>query len=201
MIKYLGTHNSGTGGNLVGWQKPFGFILNPLSQCQTLSIREQLEAGVKLFNLQITYYKGQWVFSHGLCIYKETLREALDMLEKYATETTPIYYQLYFDKNFFLGQNVEQFEKLVTNLLTYETYNTYNAKLILAWIEGSDSYLYKYPVPLDINEKYWTSYWAKLFGSWWDRIPNPKKHAQKYNKQYINDNISEYLMLDFIEYY
>ena len=40
MIKYLGTHNSGTYSNLVWWQRILNPILNLTSRCQTLSIED-----------------------------------------------------------------------------------------------------------------------------------------------------------------
>jgi hypothetical protein len=51
MIKYLGTHNSGTSSKLVWWQRPLGWLLHLTSRCQTLSIEEQLKNNVRLFNL------------------------------------------------------------------------------------------------------------------------------------------------------
>jgi hypothetical protein len=42
--------------------------------------------------------------------------------------------------------------------------------------------------------------WAKTNSkSWIDYIPLPKRHAKKYNKEYVEQNKSDYLMLDFIE--
>ena len=42
--------------------------------------------------------------------------------------------------------------------------------------------------------------WAKANAeSWLDYIPLPKRHSKKYNKQYIEQNKADYLMLDFIE--
>lgn len=196
MIKYLGTHNSGTSSKLVWWQRPIGAILNATSRCQTLSIKEQCENNVKLFNLQVAYYKGEWVFSHGLCLYDGYLEEALKTMEEYATNDCPIYYQLYLDKNFLIGQNKEEFKKLVSMLLGRDT----RVKMRCAWIEGSGTYLYKDDVRLNTSEHYWTTSWADAnASSWIDKLPLPKRHAKKFNKKYIEENKADYLMLDFIE--
>ena len=111
-----GTHNSATGGKLIWWQRPFAWLLNTTSRCQNKSIEQQLRDGVKLFNLQITYYKGEWHFSHGLSIYEEKFIEALAKMRAVATKREPIYFQLYLDKNFFCGQNKEKFKKLVEDI-------------------------------------------------------------------------------------
>ncbi len=191
----LGTHNSGTGEELVWWQRPFSGIFHLLSRCQSRTIREQLDNGVKLFNLQITYYNSKWHFSHGCSIYEMDLLEALKLMKKHAKPEKPIYFQLYLDKNFFVGQNVEKFEELVDILKDYGR----NVKMLCAWVEGTNDYIYKSDIKLDVAEHYWTTTWAKD-KSWIDKLPLPKRHAKKYNKEYRQNNTHEYLMLDFYEY-
>lgn len=197
MIKYLGTHNSGTSSKLVWWQRPFGWLIHLTSRCQTLSIEEQLKNNVRFFNLQVTYYKGQWVFSHGMAIYTDKLLDAIKLMEKYATPDCPVYYQLFLDKNFLLGQNVDEFEKIVGHLLAISN----NVKMRYAYIEGTKKYAYiNAKDSVNCSEHYWNMGWAKTNAkSWIDYIPLPKRHAKKYNKEYIEQNKSDYLMLDFIE--
>ena len=88
----LGTHNSGTGEELVWWQRPLSFIFHLLSRCQSRTIAEQLINGVKLFNLQVTYYRGEWRFSHGCSIYTTNLLDAIKKMKRHATKDRPIYY-------------------------------------------------------------------------------------------------------------
>jgi hypothetical protein len=199
MIKYLGTHNSGTSSKLVWWQRPFGYLLNLTSRCQTLSIEEQLKANARLFNLQITKYRGEWVFSHGLCIYTGKLLDAIETMKKYATEESPVYYQLFLDRNFLLGQNKEDFKKLVLDLI--EDSNNSWVKMIYAYIEGTGEYLYNNSkIKIKTSEHYWTMSWAGVNAkSWIDKLPLPKRHAKIYNEKYINENKADYLMLDFIQ--
>lgn len=199
MIKYLGTHNSGTSSKLVWWQRPFGYLLNLTSRCQTLSIEEQLKTNARLFNLQITKYRGEWVFSHGLCIYTGKLLDAIETMKKYATEESPVYYQLFLDKNFLLGQNKEDFKKLVLDLI--EDSNNSWVKMIYAYIEGTVEYLYNNSkIKIKTSEHYWTMSWAGVNAkSWIDKLPLPKRHAKIYNEKYINENKADYLMLDFIQ--
>jgi hypothetical protein len=197
MVKYLGTHNSGTSSKLVWWQRPFSWLIHLTSRCQTLSIEEQLKNNVRLFNLQVTYYKGQWVFSHGMTIYTDRLLDAIETMEKYATPECPVYYQLFLDKNFLIGQNVCEFEKLVGHLLATSN----NVKMRYAYVEGTNQYSYRNTKDsINCSEHYWTMSWAKSNSkSLIDYIPLPKRHAKKYNKQYIEENKADYLMLDFIE--
>ena len=193
-----GTHNSGTGGRLIWWQRPFASILDLTSRCQRKSIAEQVKDGIKLFNLQVTYYKGEWHFSHGLCIYEEKLFEALGIMRAAARKKEPIYFQLYLDKNFFCGQERELFLKLVKDIKDY--YCVPHFVMLSAWIEGSDEYPHKSRSKIDKREHYWSAAWGKAFGkSLIDRLPLPLRHARLYNAEYRAECTSKYLMLDFYD--
>jgi hypothetical protein len=197
MYKFLGTHNSGTFSKLVWWQRPFGFLLNLFSRCQTLSIKEQLEKNVRVFNLQVAFYKGEWVFSHGLCIYKEKLFDALEVMREYSEKhNCDIYYQLYLDKNFLIGQNETEFEILVNLLKSYSEKN--RVLMLTNLVEGKGKF--ECIRRIDLEEHYWTLGWAKLNKkNIFNFLPLLKRHAKKYNKKYIKECNHEYLMLDYIE--
>lgn len=194
-----GTHNSGTGGKLVWWQRPIGWFIHLTSRCQDRTIEEQLKDGVRLFNLQVTKYKGQWVFSHGLAIYKEKLNDALALFEKYATKENPIYFQLYLDDNLFLGQDDEEFCEL-SEILSLIYHKDYPVKLLYTWIEGSKHYPYNSGISLSCEEHYWTLGWAKTYASSYiDYLPLPLYHAEEYNEIYKEICKADYLMLDFYD--
>jgi hypothetical protein len=197
MIKYLGTHNSGTYSKLVWWQRPFAWLLHLTSRCQTLSIEEQLKRNVRLFNLQITRYKNEWVFSHGICIYVDKVNDAISIMKKYASKESPIYLQIYLDKNFILGQKKEEFRKYIEELRT--SIRDCFIFIICDWIEGTNE-KHNYGISINSSEHYWTTSWANTNAkSWIDYLPLPKRHAKMYNKKYIEENKADYLMLDFIE--
>ena len=195
----LGTHNSATGGQLLWWLRPLAWVINPTSKCQDRTIEEQLKDGVRLFNLQITRYKGEWVFSHGLAIYKEKLNDVLRLFEKYATNDSPVYFQLYLDDNLFLGQPCEEFREL-SKMLAKIYHKDYAAKLLYTWIEGSKEYPYNSGIPINCEEHYWTLGWAKIYASSYvDYLPLPLYHAEEYNSDYRENCEAEYLMLDYYE--
>jgi hypothetical protein len=195
----LGTHNSGTGGKLLWWLKPLAWIINPTSKCQDRTIKEQLEDGVKVFNIQIAYFKGEWKFSHGLALYKESVEETLAMIKATATKEDPIYIQIYLDKCFWCRQNVKEFESLIE--MIKENYCDDTFAIISTIVEGTQYHPYTSGVRINMVEHYWTRSWGKFYGeSWIDRLPLPKRHVKKWNAKYKSECKHEYLMLDFYNY-
>lgn len=79
MLK-IATHNSFTG------EKPYGLAscLGALfSKCQSKNLRQQYQAGCRLFDLRINKCKGQWRGAHGLWHSKRTFYDMLKQLETY----------------------------------------------------------------------------------------------------------------------
>ena len=179
----LGTHNSATYSKLIWWLRPFAWILNLTSRCQNRTIKQQLEDGVRLFNLQVCKYKGDWYISHGLCIYEQELFPLLKLLRKQKN----IIIQLYLDENFWVKQDQEEFVHLVG--IVKRRYCSPDFILQKAWIQGTNKYPHKTSYSLNIEECYWNKKKSLL--------PLLKQHAKKYNKQYIDNCKSDYLMLDY----
>lgn len=198
----LGTHNSATGGRLLWWLRPLAWVINPTSKCQDRTIQEQLQDGVKVFNLQVAYVGGKWRFSHGLAIYKEDVMLTIRQLRAWATKHEPIYFQLYLDKCFWCKQNEIAFIGLMAKIRV-EYLKDGVFMMLDPWIEGSDEYLRFGNVfeKISLEEHYWTTSWGKMYGkSWIDKLPLPKRHAKKYNAKYKSECKKEYLMLDYYNY-
>ena len=193
----FGTHNSGTGGQLLWWLRPLAWVINPTSKCQDRTIQEQLIDGVKVFNLQVAYVNGKWRFTHGLAIYKEDVFETLAMMKACATKEEPIYFQLYLDKCFWCKQDIEEFEYLIE--IIKNEYCNDCFFILSSWVEGTQ-YYHDYGNNLFCAEYYWTLSWAKNAArKWYDKLPLPKFHAKRHNAIYKKECRSKYLMLDFYE--
>lgn len=194
-----GTHNSGTGGQLLWWLRPLAWLINTTSKCQNKTLQGQLQDGVRLFNLQVTRYRGKWVFSHGLAIYQEELIPTLCLMRCYATREKPIYFNLFLDDNLLLWQPDDDFRELLEDIKDF--IKDSNVKLLYAWIEGEKEVLYNSGIKLSYEEHYWTMSWAKKNAkSLLDYLPLPKRHAKKYNETYKSECKGEFLMLDFYNY-
>lgn len=186
----LGSHNSGTSYKLVWWLQSMAPMINGTSRCQSKTIEEQLELGVRLFNLQIVYYHKDWYISHGMGIYNVKLFDILEKIEKY--EET--YFQLVLDKNLLKGQNVEKYLELVETLK--QKYENGNCVMLWAWIEGK-RFVFKNKKSISLEERYWTK--DQDFPGMLDNVPLPRHYAKKYNQQYRAECKAKYLMLDFVE--
>ena len=198
----LGTHNSATGGKLLWWLKPLAWVINPTSKCQDKTIQEQLQDGVKVFNLQVAYIGGKWRFSHGLALYKEDVMLTIRQLRAWATKHEPIYIQLYLDRCFWCKRNEIAFIELVATIRA-ELLKDGVFMMFDPWIEGANEHLRLGNVlgEIGLDEHYWTTSWVKVNAkSWIDRLPLPRRHAKRFNAKYKGECKKEYLMLDFYNY-
>ncbi len=79
----LATHNSGTGEKGSNFWSKFSWFC----RCQTKTIVEQYEAGVRLFDLRVRWVDDDLYLCHGLAVYDKSLVQALselaDIHEKY----------------------------------------------------------------------------------------------------------------------
>ena len=175
------------------------WLLHLTSRCQNRTIEEQLQDGVRLFNLQVCRYKGEWRISHGLCIYEEKLFDILDTMKLYSnTFGERVIFQLYLDKNFFVGQDEGKFLELVGEVK--KKYCSPDFIMQMAWIEGTNKYPHKTGYQLSIEEHYWTKSWSlRQTSSWLNRLPLPRYHAKRYNRGYRISCKAEYLMLDYYD--
>lgn len=63
------------------WLKPFHFM----AKCQTKTIQEQYEAGVRMFDMRIKFNEKEWKweFAHGYMVFKcDDIEEVFDWLDK-----------------------------------------------------------------------------------------------------------------------
>lgn len=73
----LASHNSWTFGSLHNWWLP-----KFMAKCQNKNIQQQYDAGVRLFDLRLKFYKGKFVVAHGIYKYKVDWEEDLKWLNQ-----------------------------------------------------------------------------------------------------------------------
>lgn len=62
-MKLLGSHNSMS---YLRPERAWMWLLRPFGRCQRLTLREQIAAGCRVFDLRIVWRDGRWRFAHGL---------------------------------------------------------------------------------------------------------------------------------------
>lgn len=186
----LGTHNSATSSKLVWWQYPLSWIIDLFCKCQSKSIQQQLEDGIRIFNLQVTYYQGEWVISHGLAIYDCTLIDVVSTIRKYSDEhDIPIYLTIGEDNCFFTKKEPELLRDLVLSLLD----RLFLSKVDILHFKCDTCSVYHHYLPT-IHENYWYRPTSSGITKW---IPIPRLWAYFRPKLNVKDN--EYCMVDFYE--
>lgn len=187
----LGTHNSMT------YLKPKKWYLYPfrfIARCQSLSIEEQYNKGIRLFDIRISYDKDKTPeFRHGCIAYKGNVYETLKWLN---SQNTPIKIRI------LLEENTESFLKEV---LFIKDINTFvNSFPNLTFYEGRRKFDWKKLVDLPdlevvqlvssmqgtILDDLWPWIYAKLYNK-----KNIKLYSEDY--KYIIDHVP--ILLDFIE--
>lgn len=59
----IGTHNSATGEKGKGW---LSWLVTPFTKCQSKTIREQYNAGCRMFDIRVRWVDGYFRCAHGL---------------------------------------------------------------------------------------------------------------------------------------
>lgn len=91
-MQKIGTHQSLTYAKPRQWYyKPFHFV----AKCQNKNYKEQYYEGVRLFDIRIKPYKGDWAVAHGNVVFDIDLYEVL----RYLNEQGDCYVQISLEYN------------------------------------------------------------------------------------------------------
>ena len=179
----LGTHNSMTYLNPKKWYLyPFQFI----ARCQSLTIKEQFEKGVRLFDIRISYTKDKELeFRHGALAYKGDVLSILDWLN---SQNTPIKIRIL----------LESFKEdpITESLFVKDIYKFQTLFPNLSFFEGRRKYDWKQLIPLPTLEV------AQLVSSMQgNKIDDlwPWLYAKLHNKKNLKKQYNTDILIDFIE--
>ena len=195
-----GTHNSFSSG-----VHP---LLRPLAACQTLTVHEQYNLGVRYFDIRVRLIKGQWMVYHGMASCNIHLYDAINILNSFKEK---VYVRIsraddqirrqYYSDSYFVGcmhkffyrfKNIELYE--VQYRPTRNDVNMWNLKLSELGL-----LLSKLRTSYGENNIYISSKGSVL------GVPMPKMFARKMSRQ-IEDikyafegNKNAVFWFDFIE--
>lgn len=178
----LGSHNSMTYlPPKHWWMKPFNFI----ARCQSLSIKEQYEYGVRLFDIRIAYDKKlKPEFRHGSMTYKGNVYDVLKYLN---SVDESVYVRLWLEKG------SKQEEELFKRECSYLEKEYFNIRFYGGQRKKDQKVLYKFfnnrPDMIEIYSSYQLPKIDDMY---------PKLYAKNHNAQ-AKLIKADYVMLDFVQ--
>lgn len=75
----IGTHNSATGEKGKGW---LSWLVTPFAKCQSKTIREQYNAGCRMFDIRVRWVDGRLACAHGLWVSERLVYSILDEIDR-----------------------------------------------------------------------------------------------------------------------
>lgn len=111
----IGTHNSLSSYKVKNW---WFKLINFTSKCQSKTIKEQLDAGCRWFDIRLRWYKGDLYAAHGLMIYDITFDDFLKEIIEYNTTDT-IYFRVMYEDA--IGNNGKMRYKEFANIMLIYT--------------------------------------------------------------------------------
>lgn len=193
----LGSHNSLTSYPCLWYLRPF----NVFSKCQSKTIEEQLDAGVRFFDIRIKMKPdGSYCFAHGLAKYKcNSLMHILDVLEGYANlKDTEVYFRVMLEYNR-KPKHYDVIKEALKNLITTVMSDRVSPYFCGAYAKWDYEEIMSGNIYLPITHKY-----SSCIG--WKRFIHciPYLYAKKHNKEFkekykdILSDGKQVLLLDFV---
>ncbi len=186
----IATHDSATGEKGKGI---LSWVGTPFAKTQSKSIKEQYDAGCRMFDIRVKLIKGEWRCAHGLWKSK---RLALDILKEINSFKNKCYVTLTYEGT---NKRKDEFIEFV-NQVRIECTNIKFGGIAIKYGEGSNllkvsyDYIFSYP-------KGWPSSVSKflpLNGSTWHiLLPIPWLWKKIYNNNPVFDT-KTYTYVDFL---
>ena len=130
----IATHDSATGEKGKGLLSIIG---TPFARTQSKTIKEQYEAGCRMFDIRLKLIKGKWRCAHGLWKSK---RLAYDIIKEIDSFEETCYVVLTYEGGF---KNVELFKEFV-NCLKHDCKNIVWGTISVKYGEGSHLFKVQY---------------------------------------------------------
>ena len=158
------------------WLRPFAFV----ARCQSKTLTEQVEAGIRVFDLRIRQDKnGEWVIAHNAFIYARGIKVVyyLEQLDEVARESDlPVYVRVLHEVR---NRRQEKYSSSIdfNNLCdwlnrTYRNIRFFGGQRVMDWRQD---YVFQPQNEIDYTELHASMRWPKYL-HWW-----PWLYARLYN--------------------
>lgn len=186
----IGSHNSLSYLPIQGWRK----ILTPWTECQSLTLEEQYEKGVRYFDLRIRKVKDEgWWYCHNNAIFVPVM-EHKEILEFLIVKKANVRIILDVRKK---PKDAEEYKNDFLDLVEWLKSNDLKVDSAIVYWDWQEWQ------PNSITQH---EYHASVSAPWYKYILGTKWFAKHYNKKYLNKKNKEILesedkviLLDYIE--
>lgn len=194
----LSTHNSLSSYAPKKWWMR---LLNPFAKCQSLSIEDQYNKGVRMFDIRVKPFTEE--VAHGIVSYKVDVHEILDWLNNHYSDGR-VYIRLCCENSKYDSDIIKWFKAFFTDCMKkYPNLQFCGGYIKTGWTKVIEV---KDPEYLELYRTF-NVYKAKQ--GWKNKLksivqyilhPFPKYWAEKDNEQYIKQyqDYDSFIMLDFI---
>ena len=186
----IATHDSATGEKGKGLLSLIG---TPFARTQSKTIKEQYEAGCRMFDIRLKLIKGEWRCAHGLW---QSKRLAYDIIKEIDAFEETCYVVLTYEGGF---KNVELFKEFVSDI-KHDCTNIIWGTLSVKYGEGSHLFKVKYGFvsPADNGFPGGVQGFLPLNGSTWHiLLPIPWLWKKIYNDN-PEFNEKHFIYVDFL---
>lgn len=175
----LGTHNSLSYLPCQWYLIPFAWI----GKCQSKTISEQYELGVRWFDIRVKYANGKPVSGHGLLTYDVNIPVVLNFLNN----RKDCIVRLFLENT--KRNPTKDFDRFTADIKNWK-----RSFPGIRFVEGGCRYQYRQFIDDNISVRH--CYWQKGMG-----LPIPRLWAKKHNYQlHHGDSEIEFSVYDFIQY-
>ena len=190
----LGSHNSMTYLPITGW----GRVLRPWVRCQSLTLMEQYECGVRNFDIRIRPDKigYQWRFCHNNVLLDDTVRGFADIFR--VAQHAGVYFRFIYDIRR-KPQNADEHHKIFTD---YVRYLQFERGLQI----DSAICMWEWRELLPTRQVTQQEYHASVSAPWYKYILGCRWFAKHHNRKAMQELCKGYvagkeaLLLDYVEY-
>lgn len=191
----IGSHNSMSYLPLKHWwQKP----LRIFARCQSMTLQEQYDAGVRLFDIRVRYSKsdGRMIFCHNMVIYDYSVEDFVSDLERFEE---PVYIRFILD----IRKKPKNAEENLNSFLSFLFKLTHRFKEKVIINEALVFWERKDYAPS--RHLFYSGSYSSISETFYRFLP-PCCFAKVYNKQLKNlplssDDGRDCLLIDFVNLY
>jgi hypothetical protein len=178
----LATHNSLSYLKPQWWLRPFAWV----GRCQSLTIEQQLEYGVRYFDIRLKFNEGNWIAEsgHGLLTYVCNIYLIFDLIDRHSSCIV----RMTLENKKASGDMKDNFRAYCKECQSIFA----NTTFVGGYQKGTWEHIYDFGNDIPVCERYWTYNKGQ-------RFPFPKLYAWLNNKRYKDIGTDTYLMLDYVQ--